>query len=191
MFKEYYNRNLEISFVVALSVLSLLFYIFPRFYESTKPNTEFVAPTIEVLYIPSTTQDLEKKPKPVKPFIPVVAEEIDFLENVEIEEIVPGDSGTINLLSGPVNYTELPFTPRQLYDVMPEKTEEAVLGLIVISLWVGIDGEVKDYKIKQNTTNNPSCLTNVISAALQSKWESAVLNDQKVEYWIDKTYRFR
>ena len=118
-------------------------------------------------------------------------EEIEILDNVEIEEIVPGDSGTINLLSGPVDYTELPYTPRQLYDVMPEKTDDPVFGLIVLSLWIGIEGEVKDYKVKQNTTNSQSCLQNVIKAALQSKWESAVLNDQKVEYWIDKSYRFR
>jgi hypothetical protein len=58
-------------------------------------------------------------------------------------------------------------------------------------LRIGIDGEVKEYKVVQNTTNSNTVLKNVIKVAMQSKWESAVLNNQKVEYWIDKTYRFK
>jgi hypothetical protein len=78
-----------------------------------------------------------------------------------------------------------------LYDILPEQTNESVSGLIILSLRIGIDGEVKDYKVLRNTTNSKMTLTNVVKAAMQSKWESAVLKNQKVEYWINKTYRFR
>jgi hypothetical protein len=152
---------------------------------------QYTVPSIEVLYIPSTTQKPNRRPKPIKPFIPVESDEIEILDDVKIEELVEGDFETNNIISGPVNYTELPYTPRQLFDTMPEKMDESVSGIIVLSLRIGIDGEVKDYNVIQNTTSNVTCLKNVVKAAMLSKWESAILRDQKVEYWIDKTYRFK
>ena len=172
-------------------MLIIILYLYPRFRHTQTDNLQYMAPTIEVLDIPRTTQKLDRRPKPTKPFIPVESEEIEILDNVEIEEIVKGDSTGFELLSGPVNYTELPFTPRQLFDIMPERTDESVSGMIILSLRIGIDGEVKDYKVVQNTTGNNTVLKNVIKVAMQSKWESAVLNNQKVEYWIDKTYLFK
>jgi hypothetical protein len=189
--KENYRRNLEVSFIATLSVIILIFYLYPRFTQSSRQVAHYVVPTIEVLHIPSTTQNIIKRPKPVKPFIPVESEEIDFLDNVQIKELLQGDSAAYNINSAPVSSKELPYTPRQLLDIIPEKTEEPVSGLIILSLRVGIDGEVKDYKVVKNTTDSNSCLQNVIKAALESKWESAVLRNQKVEYWIDKTYRFK
>jgi hypothetical protein len=189
--RESYTRTIELSFIVSLIILILIFYLYPRFKQSSDQNLQYTAPSIEVLNIPSTTQELNKIPKPVKPFIPVESDDIEILDNIEIEELVEGDSAATNILSGPVNYTELPYTPRQLFDIIPEKTEEPVSGIIVLSLRIGVDGSVKDYKVVQNTTNNSTCLGYVVKAVMQSRWESAVLREQKVEYWIDKTYRFK
>ena len=190
-YKENYHWNLQVSFIATLSMIILIFYLYPRFNQSSSQVAHYAVSTIEVLHIPSTTQNIIKRPKPVKPFIPVASEDIDFLDNVEIEELLQGDSTAYNINSAPVSSKELPYTPRQLLDIIPEKTGEPVSGLIILSLRIGIEGEVKDYKVVKNTTDSNSCLHNVIKAALQSKWESAVLKNQKVEYWIDKTYRFK
>jgi hypothetical protein len=189
--KESYYRNLEWSFVATLIFLILILYIYPRFEQTTGQNIQYSVPSLEVLYIPKTVQKYDKRPKPVKPFIPVEAEEIEILDNVEIDEILEGDPSANNLISGPVNYTDLPYTPRQLFETMPEKMGEPVSGIIILSLRIGVDGGVKEYKLLKNTTNSLTCLRNVVKAAIQSKWESAVLRGRKVEYWIDKTYRFK
>jgi len=149
-----------------------------------------VVPSIEVVHIPRTIQQGDKRPRPRKPIIPVESDELEVLEYVEIEEMVQGDSSGLINLSGPVFYTDLPFTPRQLLDVLPEKYEQQVSGLIILSLRIGIDGTVKELKVKKNTTTCDPCLQNVIKSARQSLWEPAIINNHKIEYWIDKSYYF-
>jgi hypothetical protein len=151
---------------------------------------QYRIPGIEVLHIPITNQNRNKQPRPRKPLIPVESEAIELLDYVEIEEMIEGDSSWSEILSGPVSYKDLPFTPRQLFDVLPERSNQSISGSIILSLRIGIDGEVKEYKVIKNTTECDLCLANVIKAVQQSKWEPALVNNQKVEYWIDKTYQF-
>jgi hypothetical protein len=188
--KKKYTRTIEISLIISLIIFILLFFFFPRFNLTPDLAHQYQIPGIEVIHIPLTTQKANKKPRPNKPVIPVEAEVINVLEYVEIENIVEGDSSSIEMSSGPVSYTDLPYTPRQLFDVLPEKNDDSISGSIILSLRIGIDGEVKEYKVAKNTTGCNPCLENVIMAVQQSKWEPALVNNQKVEYWIDKTYQF-
>jgi hypothetical protein len=151
---------------------------------------QFQVPAIEVVHIPVTTQQRNQKPRPSKPVIPVESETIELLDYVEMENIIRGDKSTFDISSGPVSYKDLPFTPRQLLDVLPERIDQTVSGLIILSLRIGKDGTVKDFKVIKNTTDCNPCLQNVITAVKQSKWEPAVINNQKIEYWIDKLYQF-
>ena len=187
---EKYIRNLELSFIVALLLLILVFYLFPIFNNFSTQSVNYIAPAIEVINIPKTNSQINQRPIPKKPFIPLVSDEIEILDYIEIEKIVEGDSFKIEKSSGSVEYTDLPYTPRQLYDVLPYKYEDPVSGLIVISLLIGIDGRVKDIKVIEDSINDELVLENVIYVAKKSRWESAVLNNEKVEYWIDKVYRF-
>jgi hypothetical protein len=188
--KETYTRNIEISFIGSLIIFILLFYFFPEFDQSKNVFPRYQVPSIEVVHIPVTTQQNNKRPKPNKPIIPVEADELDVLDYVETEELIQNDSSGFEKISGPVLYTELPFTPRQLLDVLPERNDQSVSGLIILSLRIGIDGSVKECKVKKNTTNCDPCLENVIQAAWQSIWEPALIKNHKVEYWIDKSYYF-
>ena len=185
-----YIRDLEISFILILLFFTIIFYFFPKFDRITPDLLPYNIPAIEVIHIPITNHSQKRKLPPLKPIIPIEADIVEFLDYVEIEEVMLGDSSISRNLSGPVYYTKLPFTPRQLYDVMPEKNDEFVTGSIVVSLRIGKDGTVKEYKIVKNTTNCKNCLQNIIKAVQLSKWEPAIVDDHKIEYWIDKTYVF-
>ena len=188
--KEKYTRNIEISLIVTLIFFILLFYFFDKFDLTSYHFSSGKISTIEVVHIPITTQQRNLKPRPSKPLIPVESDVIELLEYIEIEEIMEGDTSAFEIISGPVYYTDLPFTPRQLLDVLPERNDQSISGLIILSLRIGIGGRVKEYKVIKNTTNCEPCLQNVINAVQQSKWEPAIINNHKIEYWIDKTYQF-
>jgi len=85
--------------------------------------------------------------------------------------------------------TVLPFTPKQILEVIPERSEN-FKGIIKLSVRIGKDGLVKDHRILQNSSNNPECLTKVLLAVYKSKWQSVKLEGRVVEYWTEKTYRF-
>ena len=189
-YKEKYTRNIEISLIGTLVFFILLFYFFDKFDSTSYHFSSTRISTIEVIHSPITTQQQNIKPRPSKPVIPVESDVIELLEYVEIDEMIEGDSSGLEIMSGPVSYRDLPFTPRQLFDVLPERNDQSISGSIIISLRIGIDGAVKEYKVTKNTTNCNPCLDNVIRAVRQSKWEPAEINHQKIEYWIDKTYQF-
>lgn len=189
-YKNKYAQHIETSLIIILTSFTIIFYLFPNFERISLDLQQYNAPAIEVVNIPITNQSQTRKPPPRKPVIPIEAEIIELLDFVEIEEVVLGDSSISGDLSGPVSYTSLPFTPRQLLDVLPEKNDYSISGKIIFSLRIGIDGQVKDYKVIKNTTDCESCLQKVVTAVLQSKWEPAIIDDQNVEYWIDKTYDF-
>lgn len=84
----------------------------------------------------------------------------------------------------------LPFTPKQILEVMPQKTEKRVEGSISLSLLIGPDGNVRKHKVISNTTGNAECLKSVIEAAYKSRWEKVSIKGNPVEYWTDKSYIF-
>lgn len=188
--KDKYKQNVEISIILALMLIILLFFFFPRFDQKSDIILRYQAPAIEVVQIPLTYQKMNRTPRPQKPVIPVASDIIEMLDYVEIENIVKGNSLRIDDISGPVSYKDLPYTPRQLFDVLPEEIDRSVSGLIVLSLRIGKDGTVKEYKVMQNTTNCDPCLKNVVAAVQKSKWEPAIVKGKMIEYWIDKTYQF-
>ena len=150
--KKKYTRIIEISLIISLIIFILLFFFFPRFNLTPDLAHQYQIPGIEVIHIPLTAQKVNKKPRPNKPVIPVEAEVINVLEYVEIENIVEGDSSSIEISSGPVSYTDLPYTPRQLFDVLPEKNDDSISGSIILSLRIGIDGGISSC----SRTINPS-----------------------------------
>lgn len=86
-------------------------------------------------------------------------------------------------------YKALPFVPRQILEVVPQNPE-GVKGTIRLVLKIGTDGFVKEDKIIYNTTNNAACLMNTIEAAYKSRWEKISIEGKRIEYWVEKTYKF-
>lgn len=96
-----------------------------------------------------------------------------------------GYPGTIGSLP------RLPFVPRQVLEVVPEKEDDNTEGEIDLILRIGTDGSVKEHKVNSNTTNSFRYLNNVIKAAYKSRWEAVTYKGDKVEYWVEKKYSFK
>lgn len=86
------------------------------------------------------------------------------------------------------NLPRLPFIPRQVLEVVPEKPEDNLEGEIDLVLRIGTDGRVQEHRVSSNTTNSYKYLNSVIKAAYRSKWEAVTYQGGKVEYWIEKKY---
>jgi len=185
-----YQKQLEFSFVISLLLMIILFYAGAGFVpERNQP--EFIShPEIIVIQIPRTVQKVQKRiPKPILPRIPVPSDELELLEEVELKLDSTFSRDHSRLFEGAYLSDDLPYLPRQILEVLP-KREENVSGRITLSVRVGTSGYFVDYRVIENTTNSQSCLENVIEAAKKSRWEPILLGSQKVEYWINKTYRF-
>lgn len=88
-----------------------------------------------------------------------------------------------------VGYNALPFIPRQILEVLPQNVEGAK-GEIILMLKISVDGSVKEHKVIYNTTDDQLCLKNTLEAAYKSRWEKIKMEGTKIEYWIEKTYKF-
>lgn len=91
--------------------------------------------------------------------------------------------------SGGKVYSSLPFIPRQILEVLPEKSE-CSKGMIILALHVGKNGNVKTHKVMMNSSGRQICLEKVIEAAYKSRWQSVKIEGDVVEYWVEKTYTF-
>lgn len=86
-------------------------------------------------------------------------------------------------------YQSLPFVPRQILEVFPDNKNESK-GYIILALRIGTDGNVQEHKVVINTMNDTDLLSKVLDAANKSRWQPVKMEGEKVEYWIEKTYRF-
>ncbi|HKI77443.1 MAG TPA: hypothetical protein VKA26_02760 [Ignavibacteriaceae bacterium] len=147
---------------------------------------------------PSTTQQRPANMRPPIPkiYVPDDVEEPVILSDVEIAP--KGDEGD-NQKEGEANnktgtgvldVPELPFVPRQILEVLPKKIDDDVKGFVNLQLKIGTDGKVIEYKLIKNTTGSNEILQQVIDAAYKSKWEPIKIKNNKVVYWVEKTYNF-
>ncbi len=187
-FKSSYHKKLEISFIVILLIMISLFYFGNmkiRF--QTKPQSLNSPIVTKVVVVPRTRQVLRKRLiKPVRPVIPVPADEPDLLEEVTI----PEESVTIRLDNSKVS-RGMAVPPRQILESIPQKPELVVKGSIELSIKIGADGHFKTYKILRDDTGCTECLQNILEALHKSRWTAALVNGQPIEYWLNKTYIFK
>lgn len=80
--KRNFNRVLQISFIIYLSLLILAFKLFPDV-EISKLETKTEEPPIDMVVIPNTK--IKTKPPPPKPIIPIEAPTDELLKDIEIE----------------------------------------------------------------------------------------------------------
>lgn len=184
--RKLYQRNIQISYIIALILFVLLFYLFPRFSWHKADLPEF-KPTLQVIDIPPTRQVSSARPaRPAKPVIPVEGDETELLNDVEIaiDKTMQGDDSLF------IQGLPLSHKPRLILEVIPKTITENIRGEIILQLKISGTGTVKNYRVIKNTTNSALCLKEAIQAAQKSIWEAAVVNGKPVEYWIDKIYRF-
>ena len=191
IYKTGYKKRLELSLVVSLVLLVILFYLFPHFLSGSFILPDIPNPQITVIDIPQTIQNLAKRPpQPSRPAILVPSEDIAFLDEIpikldEVQDLIdPGKVFNPDELEG------LPYMPRQILEVLPEKTENNPSGEILLSLHIDKNGRVKAHKVISNTTGSDLCLQHVIKAAYSSHWQPVIIDSNTYEYWIYKSYKF-
>ena len=178
----------------------MLFWLFPHIPSQAPPPAEYQSLLFTINDIaPNTAQENIKNPKPPEPkiFIPDVVDEPEILPDEEIvtstktEESGSGKNNSNISGSGTaLNAPELPFVPRQILEVLPQNVDKNAKGYIDLALKIGTDGHVLGHKIIDNTTGSQEILQSVLKAAYKSKWERVKINNSKIVYWIEKTYRF-
>ena len=192
IYKTGYKKRLEISLILSLIVLIFLFYIFPIFISSTFILTDVLEPQIIVIDIPQTIQKYAKRPpQPTRPAILIPSEDMAILDDVTLEFEDIQDLIILGKVFNPDELEGLPYMPRQVLEVLPEKTENNPKGEILLSLHIDKNGKVKAHKVISNTTQSDICLQHVIKAAYSSRWQPVIIDSNIYEYWIYKSYQFK
>ncbi len=188
--------------IISLSLMILLFKFTPSCEKQISESPAYYEPVINIEDIPVTKQEnlkLIAAPKKLKPVIPTIVIEKDPepIEEIDINEIVfseTDDTGKEKITSQgkdePLGFSSLPYIPRQIIEVFPEKSDDDAGGAIKLSLLIGKDGKVVEHKVLKNTTTSQKCFQSVIRAAYKSQWMPVSFDGSKVEFWLEKVYRF-
>jgi hypothetical protein len=191
IYKSGYNKRLEISSVISLIFLIFIFYFFPKFVSRAFMLPEIPHPEIIVIDIPQTIQpNVKRPPRPSRPVIPIPSEDMSILEDITIEIEDIEDLIAPDKVFNPDELEGLPYMPRQVLEVLPEKTADNPKGEVLLSLHVDKNGNVKAHKVIKNTTESRHCLESVIKAAYSSRWQPVIIDENIYEYWIYKSYQF-
>lgn len=191
-YKSGYKKRLELSLILSLTILISLFYLFPIFISGSFMLPEVPAPRIIVIDIPQTIQHYAKRPpQPTRPAILMPSEDMKILDDIPIEFDDSQDLITPGKVFNPDELEGLPYMPRQVLEVLPEKTEDNPKGEILLSLHIDKNGKVKAHKVISNTTQSEICLEHVINAAYHSSWQPVIIDTSIYEYWIYKSYQFK
>ncbi len=196
---KHYSRNLKTAIICSLSVIIILFIFFPGI--NGKKEKIYVPPELfSTDDIPPTIQpNVSSGKKFSMPEIPdikfsEISSRIEMLHDVLIgtQNNLHKNSENLNPTKNNRGSGDSPaFQPRQIKEVLPEKTFEKITGDIILSLKIGKDGKVEKYILLANTTDSEECLRNVLNAVKESRWQVNKINGREAEYWIKKEYHFK
>jgi hypothetical protein len=185
-----YRITLQAGFILALLMLSSIFYIFPRFRVPVPDRTAYHHP-MEIISIPQTRQkNLRRPPPPARPLIPVAEPEPELPGPVTVDSMAGFMKNDKDRSGAFLSGMPEGFRPKQILEVVPEKVNPAYQGVVVLALQIGTKGTVRAYRLLKNTTGAGECERRAVEAAKASIWEPAVINGHPATYWIEKTYRF-
>ncbi len=198
--KDEYRLVFKFSLIASLIFCILLFLFSPDIVPPSPPPKEYQSLLFTINDIaPNTAQKNIKNQKPPEPkiFIPDIVDEPEILPDEEIASQTKTESSgsgknNSNISGNGVvqNTPELSFVPRQILEVLPRNVDKDAKGFVELSLKIGTDGHVIEHKIIDNTTGSQQILQSVIIAAYKSKWEPVKIDNSKIVYWVEKTYRF-
>ncbi len=183
-----FRLRFRIALILTLILCITTFYLFPRFGPITTPKKQTIRITIQVSEIPPTHQPFAKKrirPQVPEIGVPVVGEEADFPEDLPLNRTAGDTLTTYQLTGKPV---EIPARP--LLDVYPDISTTSCKGVVRLLLLVNRTGKIEAVEVLENTTGSRKCLNLAIQAARRSRWLPARINQQPVDSWVTKTYKF-
>ena len=180
-----------------LIILSLLFYLRPKFLEEIKAEAQDEGEEIETIIIPPT--EILEQQKPLKPAIPVPEDDEFFEEEIEFQDTdfdswddwdAPDASSGPNIKFVPFDKAPVPKRGREVRPIYPEIAKEAgIEGTVYVLAFIDVNGNVTDTQIQKGVPNTG--LDEAAESAVKaSKWKPARQREKKVGVWITIPVRF-
>ncbi|MFZ0390976.1 MAG: TonB family protein [Calditrichia bacterium] len=196
--KRKYRRILEISLILSLFLLTLIFYSFQRFENPEGKINPKIDIEIETIDIPPTK--IEKKiPPPARPVIPVASEKEDYPLELTIpantEIFIPID--IIELPKPPAEPDTIPFVElsekpeliKRVPPVYPDLARKAgIEGMVITKVLINTEGEIEDVQILKSATMLDDA---AVTAAYQFKFTPGKQRDRLVKVWMTIPFSFK
>jgi len=191
-----YRRTLELSTIISMGILSLMFYSFQKY------EGEFVLPDAEKLVIESIeippTQQIQKPPPPSRPSIPVESEDDDLLDDVTIEETEIDLSDVMDAPPPPPEEDEVfeffavsekPVLKHKETPKYPDLARRAgIEGRVTVMVTIDETGNVIDAKVLRSV---PMLDESAIAAAKKCTFKPAKQRDKFVKVKMSIPFDFR
>ncbi|NOX37685.1 MAG: energy transducer TonB [Calditrichaeota bacterium] len=192
-----YQKWFELSLVIALGLIIIIFYAFKDFsagYELEKK----VDVKIETIDIPKTEQ-FQKPPPPKRPAIPIESEDEDIPEDLTIEETEIEFADIIDELPPPPEeeepivpfhaLSEKPVVIKRVEPVYPELARKAgIEGRVIVKVLINTKGDVEKVEVIKS---HPLLDQAAIEAAKQFKFKPGKQRDRYVKVWMTIPFNFR
>lgn len=191
-----YKKTLELSSIIGLMVLAVLFYSFQR-YEGRIEAPEEKKMVIESVEIPPT-QQLQKPPPPSRPSIPVESEDEDLLDDVTIEETEIDLEMVIDAPPPPPEEDEIfeffavSEKPSIIHKEVPKFPDFAkragIEGTVIVMCTISKTGKVIDAKIYKSI---PMLDEAALEAAKKCTFKPAKQRDKFVKVKMTLPFQFK
>ena len=199
-----YRKVMELSLILSLVVLVIVFQAFKVFESKESTGPKKVDIQIDVQDIPQTEQ-VKRPPAPSRPAIPIESEDEDISEDETIEdteidltELPPPppapeqEDESANIF---IAYDEAPapiggFAAIQKALEYPEIARKAgVEGTVFVKVLVDERGNVVKTDVIKSLGNN-GCDEAAVKAIKSVKWKPAMQRDKPVKVWVSIPVRF-
>jgi len=195
--KEGYRRRLELSFVISLLFLCILFFSFQRYENRFElPLVKIDGAVFEV--IPPTIQPPERPPQPLKPnvFVPddnaTELEEdipVDIFEFDPAQEIGPAPEEEIDYVFNPWETSQMPRLKHKAIPFYPEIARKAgIEGRVSIVVIISEKGEVIKTTVEKGI---PMLNQAALDAAAKCTFYPAMQRDKYVKVKMSIPFDFR
>jgi hypothetical protein len=191
--KTHYKRNILISIILSEALIISAFIFSPK-----RPGNNvkilYNEPVVLLNKIPRTVQNPPIQIQ--KPEIPPInitdeMEAFELLGDVSSSSIASNQNNIVPTVIADQNIRSVRTAPRLIFEVMPAAGDNAFSGKLELSLKINENGIVVDHRIISNSLDCSECLNEIIRAAYKSKWEPAMANGKKEDYWVKKSYAFK
>ncbi len=201
-FKERSVFIAEVSSILVVFLLILVFYFVPRFESDSALETTGPQIQIEVVDIPPT-QQVEQSAPPQRPTVPVMSEDEEIAEDITMEELDFEDFELMDAPPPPPEESDEDSGPRVRFIpfdeppepvggsnailrniVYPEIAREAQIeGTVIVQAFVNEKGVVTDCVIMKGIPNT-GLDEAAIDAIKKTRFKPAKQRDRDVGVWI-------
>ena len=190
-----YRLRFEKSLIGSLSLLIVLFLLFPRFNIKLR-SFEKVYFLPEVISVPITHQGGSRIP-PRHPAVPVPVDD----PKIPLDETIDTTELNYNIyqfnpdgLGGPAGGQPRIVPPRPVAEVFPEYPESAkkkgLKGTVKLNIYIDLHGRVTEVVVVNNSTGSNECAEEAIKAARASRFLPAQQGGEPVGTWTAREYGF-